>query len=111
MKQLFYSSLLWLALALPLISNAQFSMDDITFWVGSGSKSAVLVIDFNDLFNPQCYAWGYRFDGTDVTAEKMLADIDSAEILNVVINSGFIRHYYLNHVAIGGTHTILQHYR
>jgi hypothetical protein len=104
MKQFFYSTLLWLALALPLVSNAQLSMDDITFWVGSGSKSAVLVIDFNDLFNPQCYAWGYRFDGTDVTAEKMIADIDSADnSLNVVINSGFISDItYLNHVAIGG---------
>jgi len=104
MKHFFHSSLLWLALAMPFISNAQFSIDDISFWVGSGSKKAVLVIDFNDGSNPQCYAWGYRFDDTTVTAEKMLADIDSADnALNMVVYSGFVNDItYLSHSGLGG---------
>ncbi len=105
MKHFFYSSLLWLALAMPIISNAQFSMDDITFWVGSGSKSAALVIDFNDGSSPQCYVWGYRFNGTSVTAEEMIADIDSADnALSMVVMSGFVSDInYLSHAGIGGS--------
>lgn len=104
MKHFSHSSLLWLALAMPFMSNAQFSMDDISFWVGSGSKKAVLVIDFNDGANPQCYAWGYRFDGTSVTAEKMIADIDSADhALSMVVMSGFVNDItYLSHEGLGG---------
>ena len=104
MKHFFHSSLLWLALAMPVISNAQFSMDDITFWIGTGSKSAALVIDFNDGTSPQCFAWGYRFDGTSVTAEKMIADIDSADnALSTVVSSGFVSDIiYLTHSGIGG---------
>ncbi|MGD9492300.1 MAG: T9SS type A sorting domain-containing protein [Bacteroidales bacterium] len=79
-------------------------MDDISFWVGSGSKKTVLVIDFNDGANPQCYAWGYRFDGTSVTAEKMIADIDSADhALSMVVMSGFVNDItYLSHAGLGG---------
>jgi len=104
MKHFFHSSLLWLALAMPVISNAQFSMDDISFWVGSGSKSAVLVIDFNDGSNPQCYAWGYRFDGSSVTAADMIADIDSADnALSMIVYSGFVNDIsYLSHAGLGG---------
>ncbi|HBG69477.1 MAG: hypothetical protein A2W93_01310 [Bacteroidetes bacterium GWF2_43_63] len=104
MKHFFISSLLWLAIAVPFSAFAQFSMDDITFWVGSGSKSAVLVVDFNDGTNPQSFAWGYRFDGTSVTAEDMIADIDSVDnALSMVVMSGFVSDiHYLTHAGIGG---------
>lgn len=105
MKHFFISSLLWLAMAMPFSAFAQFSMDDIAFWVGSGSKSAVLVIDFNDGTNPQSFAWGYRFDGTSVTAEDMIADIDSVDnALSMVVMSGFVSDInYLSHAGIGGS--------
>lgn len=103
MKHFLYSSLLWLALAMPSLSYAQFSMEDITYWVGSGSKSAVLVIDFNDGTNPQCFAWGYRFDGTSVTAQKMITDIDSADHALAVTFGAFLNDItYLSHAGLGG---------
>lgn len=104
MKHAFISLLLWLAMAMPFSGYAQFTMNDITFWVGSGSQSAALVIDFNDGTNPQCFAWGYRFDGGSVTAEDMIAAIDSADhALNIVSMSGFVSDItYLSHAGIGG---------
>ncbi|MPM69765.1 hypothetical protein SDC9_116713 [bioreactor metagenome] len=105
MKHFSLFLLLWLAIAMPKISNAQFSMDDITFWVGSGSNSAALVIDFNDGSTPQCYAWGFRFDGNSVTAADMIAAVDSADnALGMVVMSGFVSDItYLSHAGIGGS--------
>lgn len=82
--------------------NAQFSFDNIQFWVGDGSNIALLVIDFNDGNSPQSYAWGYRFNGTP-NAEKMILDIDSAdECLQINALGGFISEiFYNSHSAVG----------
>jgi hypothetical protein len=39
------------------------SFDDIQFWVGSGSKESVVVLQWNDGKQPTSLAWGFRWDG------------------------------------------------
>jgi len=39
------------------------SFDDIRFWVGSGSKKSVVVLQWNDGKQPSSLAWGFRWDG------------------------------------------------
>ncbi|MBL4651727.1 MAG: T9SS type A sorting domain-containing protein [Flavobacteriales bacterium] len=76
------------AAALILIgfsANAQFSKNDVKYWVGSGPDTAILVVDFIDTtvvaggFDtiPSSYAWGFLFDSLDnITAANMLSAID-----------------------------------
>jgi len=67
-----------------------FTKQDIDVWVGSGTDTTILIIDFLDSSSASSYAWGYLHSGS-VTAEKMLQDIDSADAnLNIVTGSGFL---------------------
>lgn len=50
------------------------SFDDITYWVGSGSNQAGLVIDWYDGQEVTSYAWGYRWNGA-ATGEDMFRAI------------------------------------
>lgn len=59
-------------------SVGAFSFNDIQLWAGSGSNRAALVIDWNDGKNPECLAWGYRWDGT-ATGRSMLNAIKSID--------------------------------
>ncbi|MGL6037901.1 MAG: DUF5074 domain-containing protein, partial [Soonwooa sp.] len=38
--------------------NSNFTMDDVVYWVGTGSKKAVLAIQWNDQKNPDALVWG-----------------------------------------------------
>lgn len=49
------------------------SFDDITYWVGSGSNRAALVIDWNDGSTTESYAWGFRWNGTATGADMLRA--------------------------------------
>jgi hypothetical protein len=40
------------------------TLEDIQFWVGSGTNRAALVVDWNDGKQPQSLLWGYRWNGT-----------------------------------------------
>lgn len=53
---------------------AEFSFDDVEYWVGSGENEAALVVDWHD----QCLVWGYRWDGS-ATGEDMLKAICEAD--------------------------------
>ncbi len=55
-----------------------FTMNDIDFWVGNGSKRAALVIEFHFKEGEDAYVWGYRFDG-DKTGYEMFNDIVHAD--------------------------------
>jgi hypothetical protein len=45
-------------------SSVKTPFDDIKFWVGKGSKKAMLVVQWNDGKTPDALAWGYKWDGT-----------------------------------------------
>ena len=54
--------------------RAEFTFDDIQYWIGTGANEAAFVVDWNDWLEPQSLAWGYRWDGT-ATGEDMLMEI------------------------------------
>jgi len=51
------------------------SMDDIAYWVGSGTNEAALVVQWNDGDTPVSLAWGFRWNDTAPTAEGMFTAI------------------------------------
>lgn len=82
------------------ILSAQFTENDIKFWVGTGSKKAYFIADFNDNNTPKSYAWGYRFDADNLKAEDMINAIISAEPkMEADILSGFLYSFKYNHHA------------
>ena len=56
--------------------DATIDTNDIVFWVGSGSNSAVLIVNWGD--PDTAFAWGYRFNGS-VTAQTMVDSIAAAD--------------------------------
>lgn len=77
---------------------AQFTENDIKFWVGTGSKKAYFIADFNDNNTPTSYAWGYRFDDDHLKAEDMINAIISAEPkMEADILSGYMYSFAYNH--------------
>lgn len=89
--------LFFLLLCLQLFS-AQFTENDIKFWVGTGSKKAYFIADFNDDDNPTSYAWGYRFDSDDLTMEDLINAVAAAEPkIEAEVPSGFLYSFNYNH--------------
>ncbi len=84
-------------------ASAQFNWQNIDFWVGSGSDSALLVVDFGTADFDSSYAWGYRYSGAK-TGEDMLVDIAAADInLSIDVAGGFLNDViYHRHAGIGG---------
>lgn len=90
-------SLFFLLLCIQFVW-AQFTENDIKFWVGTGSKKAYFIADFNDDSTPSSYAWGYRFDSNDLTMEDLINAIAAAEPkITVDIPSGFLYSFTYNH--------------
>lgn len=80
-----------------------FTAADITYWIGSGPDSTVLVVDFQDGSGASSFAWGY-LHGAGTTAETMIADIAAADPSFVpVIGGGFLSDItYGDYAGIGG---------
>ena len=73
------SSLAGLLIVVPCSGGPVSSLDDIEFWVGSGTNQAALLLDWDgESSTDQSLAWGYRWDGT-ATGEDMLLQILSAD--------------------------------
>lgn len=81
-----------------------FTAADVTFWVGTGTDTTVLVVDFQDGTGASSFAWGYLYSGV-VTAETMLNDIAAADPeFAVVTTGGFLGDVtYGTHAGIGGS--------
>jgi len=67
-----------LGFALANSAQAQFSFDDIAYWVGYGTNQAALVIDWDDGITPVSLAWGYRWNGA-ATGETMFDAVAAAD--------------------------------
>ena len=64
---------------LPVAVSRMFRMDNIRFWVGSGTNKCAVVVDFNDGNAADCsFAWGYRWNG-DAPSMKAILDEISAK--------------------------------
>jgi hypothetical protein len=73
MKKQLFTVMLTLTLSIQTFASIT-SFDDITYWVGSGSNEAALVVDWHD----QCLVWGYRWNGP-ATGEDMIRAIAAAD--------------------------------
>lgn len=75
-------------------SFAQFTANDVKFFVGTGSQTAYFVADFKDGTDDRSYAWGIRFNpGQNPTGPQMLQMIKNAEPAfdyNLTFNNGFL---------------------
>lgn len=89
---------------LSVKTNAQFALADVKYWIGSGTDSSVLVIDFHDATWDTSYAWGYLHNGS-ATGGDMVNAVAAADInFSVSISSGFLSDIsYGTHAGIGGT--------
>lgn len=81
-----------------------FTADDVAFWVGAGTDTTILVVDFQDGSGASSFAWGYLHSGA-VTAETMLNDIAAADPqFAVVTTGGFLGDVtYGDFAGIGGS--------
>lgn len=91
---------------MPALGSAWFASEEVAYWVGTGAKQAILVLDFispGTYGAPNRFAWGYQFDG-DPTAEQMLSDIANDDPnLNVVMENGFLNDItYIEHAGLAG---------
>ena len=53
--------------------DATISPDQIRFWIGEGENQAVFIVNWNE--PDTALAWGYRFNGDNVTVKQMMEDI------------------------------------
>ena len=62
---------------IPVAAACAFSMKDIQFWVGHGTNSCAVVIDFNDDRATRfcSFAWGYRWNGESPSMKAILDEI------------------------------------
>jgi hypothetical protein len=102
MKKL--SLLLVLLLCSIYVFPQGIQFNQVVNWSGSGQNVAMLVVDFNNGQTPDCFAFGYRFDGSK-TAEDMLNDIAAAnQSFTVNMGGGFLNDItWESNSGIGGS--------
>ncbi len=65
---------LTIALSLALLTTARAQTPQITAFVGTGSQTSFMTLDFKDgVSNPVTYAFGYRYDGAKNSGDFLLA--------------------------------------
>ena len=95
--------------ALALLATAPmqaqtFTIDDVAYWVGTGTDSSVLVMDFQDGSADASYAWGFLHDGTATAEDMVNAIADADPNLTADIPGGFLSSAtYNTHAGIGGS--------
>lgn len=87
-------------------AKAQFDFNYLQYFVGSGSDTAMLVVDFKDgspYATDSSYAWGFLFNDS-TTGEDILNAIAAADVnFSVNISGGFLNDViYNNHSGLGG---------
>lgn len=59
---------------------AQFTANDVKYFIGSGTQTAYVVVDFKDGTDDRSYAWGIRFNpGESLSINNLLQRIQTAE--------------------------------
>lgn len=81
-----------------------FTAADVNFWVGTGSDTTLLVVDFQDGSGASSFAWGYLHDA-GVTGETMLNAIAAADpAFAAVTTGGFLGDVtYGDHAGLSGS--------
>lgn len=100
-KKLFPGLLMAVLFLRPLAAQVAFA--DVKFWIGSGTDTTLLVIDFNDGSTDSSYLWGYAYSGAQNGEDLLLAVAAADENLQVNIAGGFLNDVlYGQHEGIGG---------
>jgi len=106
MKRIFTISLFLFLLTFSAKLSAQFTQDDVRFWVGEGSQSAILVVDFRDGTTDPSFAFGYHYDANpDLTFADMIQAVANAEpnFTFAESNIGFLEDIiYNSHTRLAG---------
>jgi hypothetical protein len=59
---------------------AQFTANDVKYFIGNGTQTAYVVVDFKDGTDDRSYAWGVRFNpGETLSINNLLQRIQAAE--------------------------------
>lgn len=100
-KKLSLGLLILTAAIRPL--SAQINFNEVPFWIGTGSDSTLLIVDFQDGSSDSSYTWGYAYNG-NASGEDLLNAVAAAdENFMVDISSGFLNDVtYGMHAGIGG---------
>ena len=72
-------ALLVIALWWPSRAHIVTNVNNISFWVGSGTNWSVLVLDFQDGGQKQAFAWGYRYNDPAPSGARMLLAVADAD--------------------------------
>lgn len=79
---------------------AQFTSNDVKYFVGQGNQTAYLVVDFKDGTDDRSYAWGYRFNSGDVVTMGgilvAIADEEPNFSINPASGTGFLSDVIFN---------------
>ena len=80
MKKIFTLLMIALTLSFQLqaqskdeVVDATISPDDVEYWIGEGANSVVFAVNWCD--PDTALAWGFRFDGDEVTVQEMMDSI------------------------------------
>lgn len=87
------------------VLSAQFTSDDIRFWIGEGDSECYLVIDFRDDTTDPSFAWGFRFhEGEDFTVADILEVLAVEEpVFSYRLTGGFLNDIlYNSHAGLDG---------
>lgn len=81
------------------LDSAAYTIDEVDFIVGSGENKAVIVIDFNEWFGGESFAFGYAFEGETATAEEALEELGSTALyaLTIDMDGGFLNDIVYSH--------------
>ena len=65
---------------IPVAAVRAFGMEDIQSWLGHGTNSCAIVVDFNDgSVEPCSFAWGYRWNGEAPSVKAILDEITAQD--------------------------------
>ena len=86
---------------------SQFHYSDLEFFVGSGTDTTMLVVDFKDASFDSSYAWGYLYSGTKTGEDLLMAVAKADENFQINIDTASFGNFlqdiiYIEHTGLGG---------
>lgn len=100
-KKLFLGLIIAMLLLRPLAAQVAFA--DVQYWIGSGTDSTLLIIDFQDGSADSSYVWGYAYSGNQDGEDLLTAVAAVDENLQLNLSGGFLNDVvYGQHAGIGG---------
>ncbi len=92
-----------LTLSLVLVSVARAQTPLVTAFVGTGSQTSFLTLDFKDgVSNPVTYAFGYRYDGAKNSGDFLLALASGVPTFGATLQGTVGLGRYVEGLSFGG---------